>query len=101
MAYVLVWGFEVAQNHREEFERAYGPSGQWRDLFASAGGYLGSELLRAPTDGRYLTIDRWESKARFDDFMLAQGYAYEGLDVKLQGLTRTERQIGEFDTVEQ
>ena len=53
-----------------EFERVYGPDGEWAAFFASGRGYLGTELLRdVENPGRYLVIDRWESRAAYQDFL--------------------------------
>ncbi|HEY7398030.1 MAG TPA: antibiotic biosynthesis monooxygenase, partial [Gaiellaceae bacterium] len=46
----------------EEFERAYGPEGEWARFFMQADGFVGTELLRDLDEpGRYLVIDRWET----------------------------------------
>lgn len=99
MAYVVVWEFEVPDDRRAEFERTYGPDGPWRDLFATADGYLGTELLRAQSDSRYLTLDRWDRRASFDAFMATRHDDYRALDAQLDGIAQTERRIGDFDTV--
>ena len=50
--YVILWRFRPAVGRESEFERAYGPSGQWARLFGLDDGYLGTELLlRRSEDG--------------------------------------------------
>jgi heme-degrading monooxygenase HmoA len=63
----LVFSYDVREP--EEFERVYGPSGDWSQFFAGARGYIGTELLRdVETPGRYLVIDRWESADAYNAF---------------------------------
>jgi heme-degrading monooxygenase HmoA len=63
----LVFSYEVRD--AAEFERAYGPDGDWSQFFAGAGGYIGTELLRdVELPGRYLVIDRWDSVEDYNAF---------------------------------
>jgi len=63
----LVFSYDVREP--AEFERVYGPDGDWAQFFASARGYIGTELLRdVETSGRYLVIDRWESAEAYNTF---------------------------------
>jgi hypothetical protein len=43
--YVVLWRFRPREGRQSEFERAYGPSGEWALLFRRSDGYLGTELL--------------------------------------------------------
>ena len=55
---------------RAEAEAVYGPEGEWTQFFAGARGYIGTELLRdVESPGRYLVIDRWESRDTYNDFV--------------------------------
>jgi heme-degrading monooxygenase HmoA len=67
--YVLLWRFRPLMGREREFERAYGPSGEWARLFERGEGYLGTELLQRSEDPReYLAVDRWASGAAYDAF---------------------------------
>jgi hypothetical protein len=58
--YVILWRFRPAVGREGEFERAYGPSGEWARLFALDDGYLGTELLLRRSDDEwreYLTLE--------------------------------------------
>jgi heme-degrading monooxygenase HmoA len=67
--YVILWRFRPLEGQESEFERAYGPSGEWALLFGRGDGYLGTELLRRFEDSReYLTLDRWVSRAAYETF---------------------------------
>jgi heme-degrading monooxygenase HmoA len=71
----LVFSYEVRD--RDEFERVYGPDGEWSQFFAGARGYIGTELLRdVETPGRYLVIDRWESVEAYNGFAAEQREEY-------------------------
>lgn len=54
----------------EVFERAYGPEGEWAEFFRRGRGYVGTELLRdLEVPGRYLVVDRWETKEAYLGFV--------------------------------
>lgn len=96
--HVIVWEYMVPEAHRNAFERAYGPEGDWAALFGSARGYLGTELLRdSATPGRYVTIDRWEAPEDWDAFKQISSAAYDTLDRQFDGLTSHEVKIGVFE----
>jgi len=63
----LVFSYEVREP--EEFERAYGPGGDWARFFRTGRGYIGTELLRdVELPGRYLVVDRWETAEAYNAF---------------------------------
>ena len=97
--HVIVWAFEVKRGCGREFEKLYGPRGEWTRLFAKHSGYVGTELLRdANRAARYLTIDRWGSREAYDSFKKRSRAEYEGLNARGEALTRTERRVGRFET---
>ena len=64
----LVFSYEARE--AAEFERVYGPDGDWAAFFRDGAGYLGTELLRdVESPGRYLVIDRWESRDAYQAFV--------------------------------
>jgi heme-degrading monooxygenase HmoA len=66
----LVFSYEAREP--AEFERVYGPEGEWASFFRGARGYVGTELLRdVEQPGRYVVIDRWESEDAYGDFLEA------------------------------
>ena len=91
--HVILWSFRARPGLESRFEDAYGAGGAWARLFAAAPGFLGSELMRA-SDGRYLTVDRWESKDAFEAFREAHAAAYAELDARCDALTAEERSLG-------
>ena len=64
----IVFRYEVRDP--EEFERVYGPEGEWATFFRSSDGFIGTELLRDVEEAeRYLVIDRWESVDGYNKFL--------------------------------
>ena len=64
----LVFSYEARDP--DEFERVYGPEGEWAAFFREGRGYVGTELLRdVESPGRYVVIDRWESREAYDAFV--------------------------------
>jgi hypothetical protein len=56
--YVVLWRFRPLVGRESEFERAYGPSGEWTRLFRRGDGYLSTELLRRSDDPRRVPCPR-------------------------------------------
>jgi heme-degrading monooxygenase HmoA len=101
--YVTMWEFLVRPGSEDEFQRVYGPDGEWARLFASGAGYLGTELLLDGEQGdgsgakRYVTIDRWSSAEALADFRLEFGAEYEQIDARCESLTMRETHLGSFE----
>jgi heme-degrading monooxygenase HmoA len=71
----LVFSYDVTD--LPEFERAYGPEGDWAQFFRSGTGYIGTELLRdLEILGRFLVIDRWDSSEAYNAFVEAHREEY-------------------------
>ena len=95
--FVVVWRFEIAEEKVAAFESAYGPEGNWAQLFRKSPEYLGTELLRdAYVAGSYLTIDRWKSEESFRAFRKDHDAAYEELDWVCDVLTQKETRVGAY-----
>lgn len=95
--FVVVWQFEIAEDKIAAFEAAYGPEGQWAQLFRLSPDYRDTELLRdAYVPGNYLTIDRWASEEAFRAFRKEHDSAYETLDRSCDDLTARETRIGAY-----
>jgi heme-degrading monooxygenase HmoA len=64
----LIFTYEVRDS--AEFERVYGPDGEWAQFFRAGRGYVGTELLRdVETPGRYVVVDRWDSADAYNAFV--------------------------------
>ena len=94
----IVWEFVVKDEAIEAFRRAYGPAGEWVALFRRHPGYEGTRLLQdTAAPARFLTIDRWQSEARFERMRRESGPEYARLDARFGELTISERRIGTFE----
>jgi len=101
--YVIVWEFQVAAARAKDFERAYGPDGDWARLFQRAPAFRSAELLRSTSDetddGLYWTIDRWDSREAYEDFNVRFEHEYNDLDTRLAELCEVEVCLGQFEVV--
>jgi heme-degrading monooxygenase HmoA len=71
----LIFSYEVRDP--AEFERVYGPEGEWARFFGQGRGYIGTELLRdVEVPGRYVVVDRWDSAEAYNDFAAANRDEY-------------------------
>jgi heme-degrading monooxygenase HmoA len=94
----LLFSYDVRD--RAEFERVYGPEGEWAAFFRSARGYVGTELLRdVEQPGRYLVVDRWESTEAYNDFVAAHRDDYMRRVDETAYLYERELRIGTFESV--
>jgi heme-degrading monooxygenase HmoA len=91
---VRVWEYEVEGDHRAEFERRYGGSGDWARLFATSPGFVGTELFASVgRPGRYVTVDRFIDLEAWRTFLETTGDDYARLDDECSALTADEREI--------
>jgi heme-degrading monooxygenase HmoA len=95
--FVRVWQFRVPSEKADEFRAAYGPDGDWAQLFRREAGFLGTELLHSATHPNvYLTIDRWAGPEAWAAFLRAWGDEYLALDRRCKSLIVSEGEIGNF-----
>jgi len=98
--HVIVWEFRVRPGREAEFESAYGPDGDWARLFRRDPAYRGTDLLRdGAAERRYVTVDRWASRAANDAFRERWRTEYEALDRRCESFTEHEAALGRYDTV--
>jgi len=95
--FCAIWEFFAKAERQAEFERRYGPDGDWARLFRGAPGFIGLELLQDRDNPlRYLTLDRWASVEAYRAFHESHAAEYAALDRECQGLTEREAPLGEF-----
>lgn len=95
----VVFEYEVEAAARAAFERVYGSDGDWARFFRNGEGYLGTELLEATDDRRYLVIDRWTSETAYARFLAANAGEYERRSLEAAQLYRSETRVGSFARV--
>jgi heme-degrading monooxygenase HmoA len=99
MTHLRLWRFEVPTDTEALFVAAYKSDGEWARLFATAPGFIRTDLWRE-ADGTYVTADHWESATAFERFQAASGEAYRQLDAQLEGIAGIETFVGAFDLVD-
>jgi Antibiotic biosynthesis monooxygenase len=98
--FVALWEYEVKPGCEERFEKAYGPDGDWVRLFRSDSHFHETRLARdALRGGVYLTMDFWESRGAYEEFMAVHRAEYEAIDAIGEQITVKERRIGWFEMV--
>jgi heme-degrading monooxygenase HmoA len=94
----LVFSYEVRET--AEFERVYGPDGEWAAFFRQGRGYIGTELLRdIEAPGRYLVIDRWESADAYNVFVAEHREEYMQRVDAARFRYDSELRFGTFETI--
>jgi heme-degrading monooxygenase HmoA len=82
------------------FERVYGPEGDWARFFRGGRGYVGTELVRdVEQPGRYLVIDRWESRETYNAFVETNREEYMRRVDETAFLFAQELRFGTFESV--
>jgi heme-degrading monooxygenase HmoA len=99
MTHLRLWKFEVSEDAEERFVAAYRSDGDWARLFATAPGFIRTELWR-DGDGIYMTADHWESVTAFEAFQARFGDEYRRLDTELEGIAGIETFLGAFNLVD-
>lgn len=97
--YVAIWRFRIVPARRDEFLAAYGPRGEWEQLFTRAEGYMGTELFATDEADVYLTLDRWRSRQDFARFQQQFGEEYHALDERCAALTLEETKLADGESV--
>jgi hypothetical protein len=68
--FLVLWEFEVKPGSTIRFEKAYGPAGDWAQLFRAHSKYQRTCLLRdLSRENFYLTIDSWLSQSSYEPFL--------------------------------
>jgi len=97
--YCLVWKYKVSSN-QSDFESEYSRNGKWFKFFESCDDYLGQELLKHADGQTYVLLDKWMSKADYEDFIDEHQAEYDDLKEKNKALYDEEESMGEFDLLQ-
>jgi hypothetical protein len=94
----IAWEFDANPERVKEFERVYGSSGAWVELFKLSNEYVGTELFRSTdSPARFVTLDCWRSRAGYESFRKEHAQDYVRLDELCEELTLHERILGMVD----
>ena len=98
--FLTLWEFEV-KPCEEKFEKACGPAGDWARLLRSDSNYCETRLLRDSFRlAIYLTLDFWNPREAYEQFMAVYKEGYQALDAGGEELTSKERQSGWYELVD-
>ena len=82
------------------FAPVYGSGGEWSRFFRTGTGYVGTELLQdVEHPGRYLVIDRWESREAYNAFVEANRDEYMRRVDETAFSFAHELRLGTFESV--
>ncbi|MEQ6166748.1 MULTISPECIES: hypothetical protein [unclassified Ekhidna] len=97
--YCLVWKYEVSSD-QAKFEEEYGRNGSWFKFFEPCEDYLGHDLMKGGDGKTYILIDKWMSKADYQDFLDENKAAYDEMNKKNSDLYDVEETVGEFELLQ-
>ena len=96
--FAYIWEYTVKENRKPEFLAAYGPDGDWAQLFSIDSSFLGTNLLHdIENKDRFVTIDYWVSKGDLDAFKKQYSNEFASLDERCEEHTISEEFLGDFE----
>jgi heme-degrading monooxygenase HmoA len=94
----LVFAYET--DDPVAFEQVYREDGTWAAFFATGDGFVGTELLRdLEQPGRYVVVDRWQSREAYNTFVEQRRDEYMRRVDETAYLYRQELRLGTFENV--
>ncbi len=95
--FITIWQYKIKSNKKNEFEKLYGPDGDWVKLFQKFSSYIKTELIKdLHNNDCYLTLDYWKSKEAYYRFKENAKEEFSEIDKKGEKLTLEEKHMGEF-----
>lgn len=99
--FLVLWEYEVKPGSEKQFEKLYGPAGDWAQLFRTDSHYRETRLLHDPLRSNiYLTLDFWTSRDSYETFMATHKSEYQAIDSLGEDLTLHERRLGAYELVD-
>jgi heme-degrading monooxygenase HmoA len=97
---VIALIFSYQAREPAEFERIFGPNGDWAQFFRGGRGYVGTELLKdVEASGRYVVVDRWESAEAYNTFVAEHRDEYMRRTDDTRFYHDQELHLGTFENV--
>ena len=95
--FIYIWKYHVKKQEVLAFEKGYGSSGEWVELFNESDGYIGTELIKSTlSNDQYFTIDYWNSIESRNAFKKNNEEIFNELDSRFDSLTLKEEHLGDF-----
>ncbi|MDN5210605.1 hypothetical protein QQ020_01060 [Fulvivirgaceae bacterium BMA12] len=95
--YIITWKYVTNHRNAQQFEFAYGSSGDWCALFKQSGHHRGSYLYKSDTTAyTYFLIDMWDTAEHYEKFKKQHKTKWEELDTHFRDLYDQEEKIGTF-----
>ncbi len=95
--FVRIFEFHAKPGREREFEKIYGPEGDWAQLFRRSEAFIRTELhCDRETKGRYVTVDYFASLPEFEKLLAEHRADYEALDHRCAAVRASEKCIGSF-----
>lgn len=99
--YIRIWELQAKPGSEEEFEKVFGPGGEWEVLFKKSRAFLHTDIFRdLETNGRYVIVDHFSSQSGFQEFLKEFRGEYDALDKKCEGLCASDTRLGSFVEVQ-
>lgn len=99
--YIVIWEYEVHEDHLRDFLKSYGKDGVWYKFFQRDDNYLGTDLYRKTgTSIKFVTIDKWVNEIAYLKFKEEYRKEYERIDERFKEITLSEVFIGGFQQIE-
>ena len=96
--FLALWEFEVKPGCEERFQLVYGADGEWVRLFRGDPSFIETRLLKDPAAvNKFVTVDFWTSREAYESFKELNHAAYVAIDKRCEGLTVSERCLGNFE----
>ena len=96
-----IWKYSVKSEYLIQFQQAYGPNGDWAELFKNCPGFIKTEFQRDTSNPNlFITIDVWESYEHFINFKDLIVTKYRLLDKICEEFTDSEEHIGVFECLD-
>lgn len=96
--FCYVWEYRVRPEHLDEFERGYGPEGEWVRFFRRNPEYIRTELLRDRDNAlRFVTIDYWTSREACLAARERWRDEFDAIDARYDRITESETHLGDFE----
>ena len=99
--FVARWEYEVKRGCEKDFEKVYGPEGEWVLFFRRSAEYMGTRLVKdVASSRRFFTVDYWSSEAAYLKFREENAEEYARIDARCEMLTVRERKMGSCEVGE-